>query len=91
MQTIKMGGCYKSKDGYSWLIIGVNKGSYFQVRDIEIDNEDYDEEIKDMTEAQIRECADLSICYRPYYHKIKGLYKVWDESKPRDKEIILQQ
>ena len=86
---ILMGGCYKTENG--WLIVGVNKGSYFQCRDIEIDDNVYDEEIRDMTKAEIREIADLSVCYRAYYGKNgRGLYAVWDETKPISEKIILQ-
>ena len=83
-----MGGCYKTEFG--WLIVGVNKKGYYQCRDIEIEDGSYDEEIRDMTDEQIRATADLNICYRPYYSKTKGLYAVWDESQPHSEKIILQ-
>lgn len=85
---ILMGGCYKTKNG--WLIVGVNKGGYFQCKDIEIEDGDYDEEIRDLTEAQIKEIADLSVVYRAYYGKGRGLYAVWNESEPHSEKIILQ-
>jgi hypothetical protein len=86
--NIKMGGCYKTEEGY--LIVGVKKDNAYQCQDIIIDSSGYDEEICDLTTEEIEKIADLSICYRPYYHKRFGLYKVWDETKPRENEIILQ-
>jgi len=88
-EIIKQGGCYKMKNE-GWLIVGVNKGDYYQCRDIIIDDSGYDEEIRDMTDEQIRKEANLDVCFRPYYHKEYGLYKVWDETKPKSEEIILQ-
>jgi hypothetical protein len=87
-QEIKMGGCYKTDEG--WLIVGIKKGKTYQTQDIIIDEGGYDEEIADMTEDKIRKIANLTICYRPYYHKQKGLYKVWDETKNKNNEMILQ-
>ena len=87
-EIIKRGGCYKTEEG--WLIVGVKKGNTYQVQDIIIDEGGYDEEISDMTEEKIRECADLTICYAPSYHKQKGLYKVWNQEKPHSEAIILQ-
>lgn len=89
MNQILQGGCYKTEFG--WLIVGTRQGDFYQCRDIEIEGGDYDEEIRDMTENQIREIADIDICYRPYYSKNKGLYAVWDEcNKPHSEKIILQ-
>ena len=87
-ETIKMGGCYKTEEG--WLIVGVKRNGYYQCRDIIIDDGGYDEEISDLSEDRIREIADLSVCFRAYYHKAFGLYKVWDESRPRSEAIVLQ-
>ena len=88
MERILMGGCYKTENG--WLIVGINKGGYYQCRDIEIDDDCYDEDIRDMTDEEIRKIADLTICYRAYYGKERGLYAVWDESKPHSEKIFLQ-
>ena len=91
MENIKIGGCYQKKDKTGWLLV-LNKydNNTWQTRDIEMDDTFYDEEIADLDREQIEEIADLSICYRPYYHKEKGLYAIWDEAKPHDQRIILQ-
>ena len=89
--NILIGGCYKQKEiENGWLLIGkkYDDGTW-QTRDIIIDNNDYDEEIADKTEKQIKELADLSICYRPYYRQGVGLYAVWDETKPKSEMIKL--
>lgn len=89
IEQIKMGGCYKTNDG--WLIVGVKRDGTYQCRDIIVDEDGYDEEIGDFTESKIRKIADLSICYRPYYHREKGLYAVWDESKLKSEGLITLQ
>jgi len=91
MNQIKIGGCYQKKDKTGWLLVLNKYKDYWQTRDIEIDECGYDEEIADLDEKQIKEIADLSVCYRPYYHKVKGLYAVWNECKPHTQKIILQQ
>lgn len=89
MNQILKGGCYKTKEG--WLIVGIRRGGIYQCRDIIIDPDGYDEEIIDLSENEIKDIADLSICYRPYYSREKGLYAVWDEcNKPHSEKIILQ-
>lgn len=93
-KVIKQGGCYQLKNKEGWLIVGVKKDyrgeGYYQCQEIYVDDEFYDETIRDLDEEDIRELANLEICYRPYYHKKLGLYKVWDESKPKSAEITLQ-
>jgi len=86
---IKIGGCYKTKEG--WLLVQ-NKSSSdtWHVRDIIVEDGIYDEDIIDMSAEDIAKVADLSVCYRPYYHKKKGLYKAWDETKPREEAIEIQ-
>jgi len=90
MENIKIGGCYQKKNKCGWLLV-LNKygDGTWQTRDIEIDGYGYDEEIADLTKEDIKKIADLSICYRPYYHKEKGLYAVWNEIKPHAEKIIL--
>lgn len=87
--SIKIGGCYKTKDG-GWLIANTRHGDLFTCHSIYIDEYGYDEEISEMTEEKIMQIVDLNVCYRPYYHKRKGLYKVWDETRPRSEAIVIQ-
>ena len=88
-EIIKSGGCYKTKDG-GWIIITTYSDKNHRVCHLCYNDEDgYDEEIRDMTDDQIREIADLSVCYVPYYRKGKGLYKVWDKLQPKSKAIII--
>ena len=87
--NILIGGCYKTKAG-SWLIVNKRQGANFVCHEIFIDEYGYDEEISEMTESKIREIADLSICYAATYRKGKGLYKVWDQTKPISDAIVLQ-
>ena len=88
-EIIKMGGCYKMKDD-GWIIVTIHSDkNHYKCHLCYRDESGYDEEIRDMTKEQIREVADLSICYRPFYRKGSGLYKVWNESEPKEKEIII--
>ena len=88
--NIKIGCCYKTRDG-SWLYVNAKRGDLFVCRDIIIDEDGYDEEISEKTEEEIKKIIEeAGICYRPYYHKRKGLYKVWDETKPQSEAIVLQ-
>ena len=88
MENIKIGGCYKTKEG--WLLVNTKHGNTWSCHDIIIDEGVYDDEISDMTKEEIEKIADLSICYAPKYHKKYGLYEVWDQAKPHSERIILQ-
>ena len=90
MTQIKIGGCYQKKDKSGWLLVLNKWDDTWLTRDIEIYEYGYDEEIADLTKEDIEKIADLSICYRPYYHKEKGLYAVWNEAKPHSEKRLLQ-
>ncbi len=88
--NIKVGCCYKTKED-GWIIVNARHDNYFTCHDIIIDSYGYDEEISEMTEKQIKDIIASPTCYRPYYHRKYGLYKVWDEeNKPHSEAIILQ-
>ncbi len=90
MEKIKIGGCYQTrKDEFGWILITGREGKNYNVRDIEIDGLDYDEEIRELSEDRIREMVKMDVCFRPYYKKGTGLYAVWDESLPLSEKRIL--
>lgn len=84
MEVLKIGGVYKTKEG--WLLVNKKVGHRYLVYDIMLDEEDsdYDMDIGEMTEKEIREIADTSVCY---VGKFRGphLYAVWDG---QDKKTI---
>lgn len=87
---IKIAGCYKSKTNNDWILVNKKYGDgTYKCHIVSIEEDGYDEEIEDLTEKEIAEEFDTSVCYVPVYHKIYGLYKVWDGAN-RNTEIWLQ-
>lgn len=78
MEPLKITGVYKTKDG--WHLVNKKIGHRYLVHDIMIDEDgDYDVDISEMTEKEIREIADTSVCYVGKFRKKDNvLYAVWD-------------
>lgn len=89
--TLKIGGFYKTKDN-GWFFVNkyLKKDGLIAGRFIYIDESGYDEEIVDLEEHELRKQLLDEVCWTGKYHKVKGLYAVWDGGN-KETLVTLQQ
>lgn len=77
-QIFKIGGVYKKKDCENgWVLVQRKIGEKYLIHDIEIDGNDYDDEIYEISKEKLSEMVEPE-CYNGVFRNGIILYKVWD-------------